>query len=96
MEVREEACAGTYRFEIDLMQTVQIDTCRWLSIFSESEASPWPSGSGRLSRSGGLKWQKKQTPCELSITIIMTVHIIDHQCKMYGSQNGKAATALKR
>lgn len=54
MEVREEACAGTYRFEIDLMQTVQIDTCRWLSIFSESEASPWPSGSGRLSRSGGL------------------------------------------
>lgn len=26
MEMREEACAGTYRFEIDLMQTVQIDT----------------------------------------------------------------------
>lgn len=25
MELREEACAGTYRFEIDLMQTVQID-----------------------------------------------------------------------
>lgn len=53
MEVREEACAGTYRFEIDLMQTVQIDRCRWLSIPSLANLKQVPgpaAADGYLAR----------------------------------------------
>lgn len=51
MEVREEACAGTYRFEIDLMQTVQIDRYIGVDGLANLKQVPGPAAAdGYLAR----------------------------------------------